>query len=1073
MRNPTLIDAIIANGAGLQERLTAGVTVDQRRFVPSFELQQVERWKTLLGESHPEALERRLTAAGIRYAPAELASRIGPLKALAGRPEWLDAFLEIHAALKAAADTPRFDPPAGPWRFVRASDPLPFQHLLAPVVVLASRDLHARRPWAGSLLAEAAVAEVERGLLQTLVYLFSRSLQSDFSYFRGGDPVSWRGVDAEGDELYREFCHHLLAHGLDDFFATRPVLARLLVCAVQTWSGATARLLDRLRADLALLETEFGGGRPLGRVVEFAGKLSDRHDGGDSVAVLGFASGQRIVYKPRDLRIEQWFNALLAGLNGTGSMPRLRTLRVCVRERYGWTEFVEPLPCADAGGIVAFYERAGALLCLAYVLGGTDLHAENLMASGADPVLVDVEMLFQPECEFAPLLPAAESAQEDHPVWPPTQVYATGLLPIGSLQGHGTVDLSGLGATPGQSTGRTLPAFGQVNRSGMCLLDEEVRTPGLPNRPACGGVHAGVRDHADAVARGFAAAWGTVIRHRVEVLERVEQCVALPIRVVFRPTRHYSDLRFEAVSPGAVRSGTAHDLVYERLYAAALDGPARQPLVRLAASEVRTLRRLDIPRFTTAADATWVELDDGVRIEGCLSRSGYARVVERVRTMDLGSLDVHLQLIGLALATDDGPRPAAPAGTGGRAEAHDPLGADDAVAAAAGIVAYLRRKALYRGKDVLWLGVRGMHESATPHLRPLRFDLYSGSVGVALFLAAFARVTGDPEARRMALGALSELRCALRRPGDSPLARYDVGGASGLGSVAYGLLRCGTLLNDGGIVEDAGRAARLITPERVAADEVLDVMRGAAGGLLGILAVHEAAPEPALVDNALACARHLVHTRVESGDGACAWRTIRRERRSGLSHGAAGIAYALMRVHHHFPGEGFGRVAREAVAFENTLYDPDAGDWRALLPEDADGNARRSMCTWCNGAAGIGLARLLGDAPATRDDVDRALRATLRSLGTGADFVCCGETGRVELLLEAAERLDLPEQAFVARRHLAWMVGRAAGSGGFHLGTGRSGGNQDVGLFTGLAGIGYQLLRSTHPGQVPPFLGWR
>jgi lantibiotic modifying enzyme len=39
------------------------------------------------------------------------------------------------------------------------------------------------------------------------------------------------------------------------------------------------------------------------------------------------------------------------------------------------------------------------VLCLLYVLQGTDCHQENLVASGEHPVLVDLETLLQPEAQ--------------------------------------------------------------------------------------------------------------------------------------------------------------------------------------------------------------------------------------------------------------------------------------------------------------------------------------------------------------------------------------------------------------------------------------------------------------------------------------------------------------------------------------------------------------------------------------------------------------------------------------------------------------------------------------------------
>jgi lantibiotic modifying enzyme len=43
--------------------------------------------------------------------------------------------------------------------------------------------------------------------------------------------------------------------------------------------------------------------------------------------------------------------------------------------------------------IKRYYQRAGQLLCLLYVLGANDCHNENLIACGEHPVLVDLETL--------------------------------------------------------------------------------------------------------------------------------------------------------------------------------------------------------------------------------------------------------------------------------------------------------------------------------------------------------------------------------------------------------------------------------------------------------------------------------------------------------------------------------------------------------------------------------------------------------------------------------------------------------------------------------------------------------
>jgi lantibiotic modifying enzyme len=59
-------------------------------------------------------------------------------------------------------------------------------------------------------------------------------------------------------------------------------------------------------------------------------------------------------------------------------------------------EYVEQVPCANLQEVQHYYQRSGMLLGLLYVLGGTDMHHENLVACGEHPVLIDLEASASP-----------------------------------------------------------------------------------------------------------------------------------------------------------------------------------------------------------------------------------------------------------------------------------------------------------------------------------------------------------------------------------------------------------------------------------------------------------------------------------------------------------------------------------------------------------------------------------------------------------------------------------------------------------------------------------------------------
>ena len=100
------------------------------------------------------------------------------------------------------------------------------------------------------------------------------------------------------------------------------------------------------------------------------------------------------------------------------------------RSTHGWVEFVEHLPCRDHDEARRYYERAGMLLCLFYVLEGTDCHYENIIASGEYPVLIDTETLMHHRARA--VVPEDENAQTEAFEQPATPYCAPGCCPAGS-----------------------------------------------------------------------------------------------------------------------------------------------------------------------------------------------------------------------------------------------------------------------------------------------------------------------------------------------------------------------------------------------------------------------------------------------------------------------------------------------------------------------------------------------------------------------------------------------------------------------------------------------------------------
>ena len=362
-------------------------------------------------------------------------------------------------------------------------------------------------------------------------------------------------------------------------------------------------------------------------------------------------------------------------------------------------------------------------------------------------------------------------------------------------------------------------------------------------------------------------------------------------------------------------------------------------------------------------------------------------------------------------------------------------------------------------------------------VRALGPGLYDGAAGVGLFLAQLAALTGDAAVRRTALGAL---RQAIMRAPALPVDRRDGFHAGALG-IAWAAVRAAELLEEDELREGArvvlAEAAPPATRERCP-----DVILGSAGAILALLALAEACDEPTLVGDASTTGAALLGRATTSRHG-WSWADPSRRYRGhlcGLSHGAAGIGWALLELFAATRDERFRAGAEGAFAYERSWLDAESGTWPDLrVGGQRRGTARRfaspAAGTWCHGEGGIALTRLraaavLGTEP-YRHEAELALETTRRQLARALphepeDFtVCHGAAGAADVLLcgevtlgrpaELARELGLAALERHAPADRRWPCGVGAGT--------------NPSLYRGLSGIGWWLLR-LHDPAIPSAL---
>jgi lantibiotic modifying enzyme len=391
---------------------------------------------------------------------------------------------------------------------------------------------------------------------------------------------------------------------------------------------------------------------------------------------------------------------------------------------------------------------------------------------------------------------------------------------------------------------------------------------------------------------------------------------------------------------------------------------------------------------------------------------------------------------------------------------------------ASAIAVRLLDEAIWDGARCGWVGAL-----TTPEGQPKAYgdagpDLYGGSAGIGLLLGELAVATGEPRARRTALGAIRHgLAGAGRIHPDLAIGLY-----SGRLGVALAAARVGAILTDEEMLDGAADLVRRIAKESGDIGH-FDLIAGRAGGVVALLALASLLDDPTLIAWAARLGEELVST-AERTAGGCCWRAPASGAAaalSGLSHGAAGVGYALLELYGVTRVASFRDTALAAFAYERNLFDSAAGNWLDLSNAAAE---RRFGFAWCHGAPGITLTRLhalelLSDADCHAEAIagTRTTReAVLTELATGSGnySLCHGLAGNAEVLLHSSSFLG---EGRDVDRILALKVADAGVERYSRSGQWPSGlpGSEAPGLMLGLAGTALFYLR-LHDASVPSVL---
>lgn len=846
-----------------------------------------------------------------------------------------------------------------------------------------------------------------------------------------------------------------------------PVYERWVNLSIQSFSDSICQLYDALKEDESAIRATFGIKEPLmPSAVNF--NLGDSHRGNKAVLSLEYLDGKRLVYKPRNISIDNHFAQLLDYIqNCTGFSFRLP--KMIVSKEHGWVEFIQYRECAKLVDVQDYYNRLGGMLAILYSLNATDFHYENIICDGSYPVLIDLESFFVP---YIPI----EASETSKILF--ESVLSTGMLPSSIIlnqneetQGKYTPEISGVIEVEGQDglTEDMQIAFDDNGEISITRVRGKLR--GANNVPIYKGNKVQAKDYSSSIVGGFESIYSFIATNKNQYIEQLKRFRGDVVRVLLRDTVAYTHLLREANNVNVLKSESELRAMFSEWLN--LTVPEFTFLGRVVTNEVNDLVNRDIPLFTTKVDSKNLWYGENSYIADCFDETGFDRAIRKIARMDSNDCEKQKWLIETSLNYEKKAMFDEQSSVIISMEYSDISENNDKLKGiASSVFNYIKNHIQETEDSVSWLTVHaGNYSNSRIQIFDSSYDLFTGMPGEILFMAYYDKLFGSLSANRLATKAYFSLKGTIEQKIESIKV---LGLYKGWGSILFLNTALFQLTGNEMYLQTNQRYFDIINfPQLIEEDRSFGVIKGCAGFILSCLDYYKVSKCRKALDVAVMAGDCLLRKSCPDVEVGMGWRIASRHPLSGYSHGASGFALAFLRLFEQTGDMKYFNASSKIIDYEDSTYDDTYKNWRDLRDHVVREKDELPFLTaWSHGAGGIGLTRLemlksgLFDSdPRIIRDLKIALETTL-SFGFTDDFsLAVGSFGNIELIHNYLEQYDNLEMR-TKYNSIIDAIYRMYAENGYHT----CFPIKSLGLMAGITGIGYESLRLLKPDIVKSVL---
>ncbi|WP_050814151.1 type 2 lanthipeptide synthetase LanM family protein [Clostridium sp. BNL1100] len=839
----------------------------------------------------------------------------------------------------------------------------------------------------------------------------------------------------DGNSRYLDFLNknYKTPDQIEEFYCKYPVLARLIVQKMLDLTLETERMLDNIDLNFQSISNTLK--LKSAHITEIHGSQGDTHKRGKSVAKLVLDNGQVFIYKPRNSDIERAFNKFVQYINENSNLMDLYINKVYYAKDFTVESYIETEPCYTLDEVKEFYYRFGEMLALTSLLQGTDFHSENVIAFNKYPVIVDFETLFtqlsfsdEEETEFV-----LKNKDNDR-----LNLAATALLPTNAFTNNVDkkgVDVSGLAGGDSVPLPVKMLAIMDLYTDNMRYEYINISKKQDKNKPVLNGEIQSFQSFKHDIYTGFEDILKYIYINRTKIYQIIQQLFTnIEVRQVLKPTAVYNDLLSYMDHPNYSRNMIYLERLLDNNYAY----PHRNK--KIAFYEIADMHYMEIPIFYTNTSENCLITSTGDKLSNYYKKSALSSVLDNVNHLSIELIDLeknklkillgdYLELINTRMSQM----------SGSLTVENQFCTKDDILNVCLSIGKKILSNAYFSEskKNISWRHVDVTQKH--PSVGFMTNSLYSGRAGVLYFLHYLSLISPENE--------IKDFTCQLFDCIDFIGEDIEPSVYMGQSSAIWVKAKLNKLKKSDLALVDM--LTKLKTPSTAKLNDWL-------GGTAGFIKLFYDIYQKGIEQNS---SLSLTQQYVSDLCHQISNNQVNTENSIGFGHGKIGVVYALL-----IAEQFLKKDLKKEIYYLLDKIDSE------LIQFTSDELSNKH--SWCHGFGGLGIGAL-ACKKYMKDErfetyIDKSFRVITESDPANM-CLCHGLGGDIDFLISMSEQY--PDNKYISEvlhRKVSKIVNFYKKNQ--HVLLNELPGFRDFGMYTGLSGVGFILLRSISPDLVPSAL---